>query len=36
MSWTDIPGDAIHDGLWFARRARNASKRPILRFVAPV
>ena len=30
MSSTDIPGDVIHDGLWFARRARNASKRPLL------
>src|SRR5688572_32204391 len=30
MSSTDLPGDAIHDGLWFARRARNASKRPVL------
>ena len=30
MSWTDIPGEVIHDGLWFARRARNASKRPFL------
>ena len=30
MSSTDTPGDVIHDGLWFARRARNASKRPVL------
>ena len=29
-STDDIPGAFVRDGLWFGRRARNASKRPIL------
>src|SRR5688500_17066398 len=30
MSSFESPGPLAHDGVWFARRARNASRRPIL------
>src|SRR5687768_14841541 len=30
MSPVDHPGPLVHDGVWFARRARNAARRPML------